>query len=123
MIVCRIQGPCTIFCTVTTWFNKYRRGRLSLEDNTRSGRPSDAVSPYVIAAVEKLIMEDRRTKVLEIVRTMKISCGCGEIIIHDHLKISKVSTRWVPRTPKKPDCSRSGVHSHIISRVLGSLHV
>jgi len=41
--------------------------------------------------VEKLIMEDRRKKVLEIVRTMKISYGSIETIIRDHLKISKVS--------------------------------
>jgi len=60
----------------------------SLEDNTRSERPSDAVSPSVFAAVEKRKMEDRRTKVLEIVRAMKILCGRIETIIHDHLKIS-----------------------------------
>jgi len=77
----------------------------------------------VIAAEEKLIMEDRRTKVLEFVRTMKIPRGSVETIIHDHLKISKVSARWVPRTSKKPDCSRSGTQSHVISRVLGSVHV
>ena len=33
-------------------------------------------------------MEDRGTKVLEIVRAMKILCGRIETIIHDHLKIS-----------------------------------
>jgi len=76
---------------VTKWFNEFRRGHQSLEDNPRSGRPSDAVSPSVIAAVEKLIMEDRGTKVLEIVRTMKISFESVETINHDHVKISKVS--------------------------------
>jgi len=76
---------------VTKWFNEFRRGHQSLEDNPRSGRPSDAVSPSVIAAVEKLIIKDRRTKVLEIVRTMKISFESVETINHDHVKISKVS--------------------------------
>jgi len=28
---------------------------------------------------------------------MQISCGRVENIIHDHLKMSKVSARWVPR--------------------------
>ena len=60
-------------CTGTRLFNEFRSGRWSLEDNPRSGRPTDAVSPSVVAAVEKLIMEDRRTKVLEIARTMTIS--------------------------------------------------
>ena len=28
---------------------------------------------------------------------MHILCGSVETIIHDHLKMSKVSARWVPR--------------------------
>jgi len=68
-------------------------------------------------------MDDRRTKVLKIARTMKISYEGVVTIIHDHLTMSKVSARWVPRTFKKPDCSRSSSQSQIISRVLGSLHV
>jgi len=63
------------YSTVTGWSNEFRRGRESLEDDRRSGRPSDAVNPSVIAAVEKLIRNDRRIKVLEIARTMQISCG------------------------------------------------
>ena len=38
------------FATVTRWFNEFKRGRQSLEDDPRSGRPSDVVSPSVIAA-------------------------------------------------------------------------
>jgi len=44
--------------------------------------------------VEKLIRDDRRIKVVEITRAMQISCGSVETIIHDHLKMSKVSARW-----------------------------
>ena len=51
------------------------------------------INPSVIAAVEKLIRDDRRIKVLEIARTMQISCGSVETIIHDYLKMSKVSAR------------------------------
>jgi len=51
------------YCTVTRWFNEFKRGRQSLEDDPRSGRPSDALNLISVAAVEKLIMANRRVKV------------------------------------------------------------
>ena len=77
-----------------------------LEDDLRSGWPSDAVNPSVIAAVEKLIRDDRRIKALEIARTMQISCKSVETIIHDHLKMSKVFARWVLRKLTDHDRAR-----------------
>jgi len=53
----------------------------------------------------------------------EVLCGSVETIIHDHLKISEVSAWWVSRNSKKPDCSRSGSQSHVISRAFGSVHV
>jgi len=44
------------YCTVTRWFNEFKHGRQSLEDDPRSSRPSDAVNLISIAAVQKLIM-------------------------------------------------------------------
>jgi len=81
------------YTTVTRWSHEFRREHESFDDDPRSGRPSDTVNPSVIVAVEKLIRDDRRIKVLEIARTMQISCGSVETIIHDHLKMSKVSAR------------------------------
>jgi len=39
------------YSTVTRWSNEFRRGRETLKDDRRSGRPSDAVNPSVIAAL------------------------------------------------------------------------
>ena len=49
------------YCTVTRWFNEFKHVRQSLEDDPRSGRPSDALNS--VAAVEKLIMANPRVKV------------------------------------------------------------
>ena len=84
------------YSTVTRWFNEFKRGRRSVEDDPRSGRPSDAVNPTSIAAVEKIILQNRRVKVSEIAKELEISVGSVENIIHEHLHMSKVSARWVP---------------------------
>jgi len=45
-----------IYCAVTRWFSEFTHGHQSLEDDFRSGWPSDAVNPISIATAEKLIM-------------------------------------------------------------------
>jgi len=56
--------------------------------------------------VEKLIRDDRRIKVLEIARTMQILCESVKNIIHDRLKMSKLSARWVLRKLTDHDRAR-----------------
>lgn len=70
--------------------------------------------------MEKLVRDDRRKKVLEIARTMQISCGSAETIIHDHLKMSKVSARWVPRNLTDRDRERRVTTSQEIVDVFES---
>ena len=61
--LCVVYGDCaSSYSTVTRWSTEFRCGCESLKDDPRSGRPSDAVNPSVIAAVEKLIRDDRRIK-------------------------------------------------------------
>ena len=54
----------------------------------------------------KLISDDRRIKVLGNAKTIQISCRSVETIIHDHLKMLKVSARWVPRNLTDHDRAR-----------------
>ena len=45
-------------------------------------------------------MGDRRLSVRYIAAVVGISHGPVETILHHHLRLSKVSARWVPRMPK-----------------------
>ena len=69
-------------CTVTRWFNEFTRGHQSLEDDFRSGRPSDAVNPISIATAEKLMMTNSKVKVSEIATDLLVLARSIKNMVH-----------------------------------------
>ena len=61
------------------------------------GRPADVISEEMINHVERLVLNNRQIKVAELASECGISNGSVYTIIHEHLGMSKVSARWVPR--------------------------
>ena len=45
--------------TVGYWIREFKRGRKSIKDAQRSGRPSDSVTPENVSRVEQLIKSDQ----------------------------------------------------------------
>jgi histone-lysine N-methyltransferase SETMAR len=86
-----------VYSTVAKWNAEFRRGRTSLKDDPRSGRPVEVVTEDLCAAVETTVMADRRLKIREIVAAHGISKGSVHLILHERLGLSKVCARWVPR--------------------------
>jgi len=83
--------------TVYRWVQHFKSGRDTLKDDPRSGRPRDVITEENVAAVETLLMEDRRITIREIASSIGCSEGAVHSILHDSLGVSKVSARWVPR--------------------------
>lgn len=83
--------------TIKRWVLEVKRGRPSLGDEPRSGRPATAVTPKNIDTIDDLIKDNRRISFNELVQRSELSRGTVERIIHDHLGMSKVSARWVPK--------------------------
>ena len=88
---------------MANWSAEFKRGRNSLEDDPRPGRPADVISQGMINRVERLVLNNRQIKVAELASECGISNGSVYTIIHEHLGMSKVSARWVPRNLNMQD--------------------
>ena len=88
---------------VFEWAKEFRDGRDRVENEPHPRRPRTSVTPENINRIEHLILDNRRINVREVSEELGISIGSVENIIHNELKFSKVSARWVPRllTPEQ----------------------
>lgn len=84
------------FTTVKIWTADFKRGRTSVFDEERSGRPKTATNEEMIKKVYKIVNSDRRLKVHEIAEAAGISDDRVHSILHEHLGMRKLSARWVP---------------------------
>ena len=71
---------------------------MSLEDRTRSGRPSDATNEEMCNRAQDLVYSDRRIKVEEIANALHISHGSISTTLHDRLGMHKLTARLVPKS-------------------------
>jgi len=84
--------------TVYNWVREVKNGRQSLEDDPRTGGPRTAVTEAKVAAVLAMVKEDRQITIAQLAESLGISDGSVHTILHDHLLMSKVTTKWVPKT-------------------------
>jgi [histone H3]-lysine36 N-dimethyltransferase SETMAR len=83
--------------TICRWFADFKRGRVSTNDAERSGRPKEVVTPENIKKIHKIILNDRKVKLIEIAETLKISKERVGHIVHEYLDMRKLFAKWVPR--------------------------
>ena len=79
---------------VYRWHFEFNRGRSSLQDEFREGRPKSVVVPETIAVVRQLILQDRHLTYHEIETTLGISGTSMHSILHEHLTVKK--SCWIP---------------------------
>ena len=86
------------YSQVKFWVGEFKRGRTSLEDKARSGRPLDATDEEMCKKVRDLVYSDRRIQVEERAQALGISHGSVSTILHDRLGMRKLTARWVPKS-------------------------
>ena len=107
----------TSYAQVKFWVGEFKRSRTSLEDETRSGRPSDAIDEEMCNKVQDLVYSDRRIKVEELANALHISHGSVSSTLHDRLGMHKLTSRWVPKSLSDEQmATRASVYSVLLKR-------
>ena len=93
--------------SVYQWYYEFNRGRSSLQDEFREGRPKSVVVPETIDAIHQLILQDRHVAYREIEITLGISGISIHSIWQEHFDCHKnLFARWSPHNlsivQKKP---------------------
>ncbi|QQP54963.1 Mariner transposase, partial [Caligus rogercresseyi] len=83
--------------TICRWFAEFKRGRVSTNGDKRSGRPKEVVTPENIKIIHKMILNDRKVKLIQIAETLKISKERVGHIVDEYWDMRKLCAKWVPR--------------------------
>ena len=106
-----------LYAQVKFGVGEFKHGRTSLEDETRSGRPSYTTDEKMCNKVRDLVYSDRRVKVEEIANALHISHGSVSTILHDRLGMYMLTARWVPKSLSDEQmATRASVCSALLKR-------
>ena len=90
-------GPsCVSYDTVRRWKKKFESGVESIKNAPKSGRPKSASRKEIVSKIKEIIEGDARFTVRDIARKVGISLSTVHLILKKHLKVRKISARWVP---------------------------
>ena len=82
--------------TVRRWKKKFESGVESIKNAPKSGRPKSASRKEIVSKIKEIIEGDARFTVRDIARKVGISLSTVHLILKKHLKVRKISARWVP---------------------------
>jgi len=82
--------------TVSQWASRFREGRVSFQDDLRSGRPVTATDDTSVVIVSTLLEEDRRKSCEETAHEANRSTASVFRIVTQTLQMRKVVAKWVP---------------------------
>jgi len=63
-----IWSSSPLFSTIKKWAAEFKRGRTSIEDDTREGRPKSATTPQIIEQVHDMVLDDWRINCVKLLR-------------------------------------------------------
>lgn len=92
-----LEDSAPSYTMVKKWCAEFKRGRISVKDDPRPGRPREATTTEKAVQVLDSVLKDRRITIRRLAEIHDISKSSVERILNKDLNMNKVSARWVPR--------------------------
>jgi histone-lysine N-methyltransferase SETMAR len=93
----QFEDECLSQSRVFSWAKSFREVRDHVKNERHTRRPRTFVNPENVLKIGKLIRANLRITFLQLLQEVGISVGSVEEIVHNGLKVSRVSARWVPQ--------------------------
>ena len=91
-------GDAAIDLTQTfEWFSKFRKGRDSVKDDHRTGRPKTSINNNQVELVREKLMSDRQLTAGELSGELAISFRSVQTILTDNQGTGRIAAKFVPR--------------------------
>jgi len=78
------------------WYQCFKLGRTSIEDNPKSGRPSTSMDDDHVEKVPAVIRQNRCLTVCEVAEEVGICKSSCHLILTNKLKMHRVAAKFVP---------------------------
>ena len=88
--------PCVSYDKCRQWKKKFESGVESIKKIQKSGRPKSASCKEIVSKIKEIIEGDARFTVRDIAQKVGISLSMVHLILKKHLKVRKISAKWVP---------------------------
>jgi hypothetical protein len=106
------------------WYNRFKTGRTSIDEDPRSGRSSTSTDDVHIDAVCHLILQNCRLTVREIAEDVGISFGSCQAILTEKLNMHRIAAKFVPRVlTKDQKANRVNISHELLDRVIVDVNV
>jgi len=79
------------------WYQHFKSGRTSIEDDPKSRRSSTSMDVYHVEKVFVVTLQNRRLTVREVAEEVGICKSSCHLILTEKRKIRRVAAKFVPR--------------------------
>jgi len=103
--------------TMSLWAQRFREGRLSIENDLKSGRPRTSTDDQSVERVLQILEEDRRMTCEETAHSAGISQASAYRILTERLHKRRIAARWFPHDlSEEQKCRRLEITQQLLHR-------